>query len=250
MTSLLVALFAAQVQTVATPENLTLKVGEDSRRALVFRGTEKTSAPLVFVFHGFTGSGVHAAAAYRIHREWPEATIIYPQGLEVNLLNRKGPGWQIAVGMQGDRDLKFYDAMLEKARKDYGIDPKRVYTTGMSNGAIFSYVLLTARSSTLAAAAPVAGLAPMAFRSAPAAPIMIIHGTGDELLRFPQAERSRDLAIANNKASKATKEWAKGYTLYPGEGGKDVIFHQHDGGHDWPKDASAHIVKFFKEHSR
>lgn len=234
---------------VPAPIELNLKVEGTDRRAIVYRPANASKAtPLVFVWHGFTGNAKHAAFAYHLHTAWPEATVVYPQGLDVQLLGKTAPGWQIAPRMQGDRDLKFYDALLAKVQADYGIDKKRVYTCGMSNGAFFSYVLLTARSSTLAAAAPVGGATVPAFRGAPAMPILITHGKNDPLIKIGAAEQCRDAAIANNKASDKTREWMKGYTLYPGASGKDVVYHVHDGGHDWPSTTSDAIVKFFKEH--
>ncbi|MBN9500370.1 MAG: esterase [Armatimonadetes bacterium] len=235
----------------AAPTQLVLKVDGVERKALVYASsvTNKPS-PVVFVFHGFTGNAVHAAASYKVHEAWPEATVVYPQGLEVHLLGRDGPGWQIAGRMQGDRDLKFYDAMLGKMRTDYKADMNRVYTCGMSNGAIFSYLLVANRGKTLAAAAPVAGLAMPAFRGAQPMPMLITHGTADPLLKFETAVKSRDAAIENNHAKKSDRDWAPGYDLYTAPKGMDVVWHQHSGGHEWPDGTTKMIVKFFKEHQR
>jgi len=222
------------------------------RKAYVFKSSVTNKpTPIVFCWHGFTGGGRQAAIGYRVHESWPEATVVYPQGLEVHLLGKSGPGWQIAPNAQGDRDLKFFDAMLAKMKTDYNADSKRIYTCGMSNGAIFSYVLLSQRGSIFAAAAPVAGIAPRAFKGAPAVPILITHGTKDPLLPFTGAERSRDMAIANNGVGQTQKEWAPGYMQYtPAPKGNDVIWHTHDGGHEWPAGTTDNIVKFFKAHAK
>jgi poly(3-hydroxybutyrate) depolymerase len=225
-----------------------VKAGDLDRKAIVYpaKGASSKKAPLVFVFHGFTGNARQAAFSYKVHEAWPEATVVYPQGLEVQLLGRKAPGWQIAPKMQDDRDLAFFDALLSKVDHD----AKRVYTCGMSNGAIFSYVLLAARNSTLAAAAPVAGYAAPAFRGSGPVPILITHGKEDNLVPLKAAERSRDWAIANNGSGDKSKEWMAGYTLYtPVKDGNEVIWHLHDGGHSWPKGTTDAIVKFFKVHS-
>lgn len=248
MTSLL--LLAALQFKVPTSTTMVVRVDDVDRNALVFQSSKKTEAsPLVFVFHGFTGNATHAANAYRVHQEWPEATVVYPQGLDVNLLNRTAPGWQIAPKLQGDRDVKFFDALFKELKKSHKIDDKRVFTCGMSNGAIFSYVLLSQRGSVFAAAGPVGGFAPPAFGGAPATPILIVHGKADELIPLRQAERSRDLAIANNKAKISSKEWAPGYTIYAGEKA-DVIYRVHEGGHTWPGETTPSLVKFFKQKSR
>lgn len=224
-----------------------------ARKAYVFKSSVTNKpTPVVFCFHGYTGGGRQAAMAYRVHEAWPEATVVYPQGLEVHLLGTSGPGWQIAPKAQDSRDVKFFDAMLAKMKTDYSADSKRIYTCGMSNGAIFSYVLLTERGNVFAAAAPVAGIAPRAFRGAPAVPILITHGTKDTMLPFAGAERSRDMAISNNGAGQIQKEWAPGYMLYtPVSKNNEVIWHVvPDGGHKWPEGTTDNIVKFFKAHTK
>src|SRR5439155_13383806 len=40
-----------------------------------------TPSPLVFVFHGYGGSWSRVTA-YGIARAWPEATVVYPQGVK------------------------------------------------------------------------------------------------------------------------------------------------------------------------
>src|SRR5262245_38937988 len=75
-----------------------------------------TPAPVVFVFHGHGGNIRNVVRSFHIHTLWPEAIVIYPQGLNTpgRLTDPEGklPGWQPNVGDQGDRDLKFFDAVL------------------------------------------------------------------------------------------------------------------------------------------
>lgn len=248
MVQLLLALALVQ----SGPVDLKLTVDGVERTAVVYRSSTPTKAvPVVFVWHGFTGNAKQAAFSYRVHAAWPEATVVYPQGLEVSLLATKGPGWQIAPGLQGDRDLKFYDAMLAKATAEYKADPKRIYTCGMSNGAIFSYILMTERAKTLAAAAPVAGYAPQAFKGSPATPVLITHGKADNLITLAMGERSRAMALENNGAGSKESEWMPGYVQYgPSKGGMDVVWRAHDGGHTWPPGTTEGIVKFLKLYAR
>jgi len=60
-------------------------------------------------------------------------------------------GWQFAAGDYGDRDLKFFDAMLASLRQDYRVDNKRIFVTGHSNGGGFSYLLWAERPGVFAA---------------------------------------------------------------------------------------------------
>ena len=89
-----------------------------TREALVRipAGAEQGGAPVVFVYHGHGGSMKQAASSMPIHRHWPEAIVVFPQGLPTlgKLTDRAGrqSGWQATAGAQGDRDLKLFDAIF------------------------------------------------------------------------------------------------------------------------------------------
>lgn len=241
------------ISLLEQPVSLTLTVGGVERSALVYaRRAGAAPSPIVFVFHGFTGSARQAARAYNLHDAWPEAVVVYPQGLPVESprLQRSGPGWQHAPGEQNDRDLKFFDALLAKVKADYNADAKRVYACGMSNGALLSFLLLAKRADSIAAFAPVAGAAGLWFGEARTPrPVLIVHGKVDALVPLRGAELTRDACIRLNGAVKQETEWAAGYTLYkPPQGDNVVVWHQHDGGHTWPPGTTDMIVRFFKEH--
>ena len=98
-----------------------------------------------------------------MHELWPEAVVVYMQGLSTpgRLTDPEGkkPGWQSAAGDQGDRDLKFFDALLATLKQEYKIDERRIYSTGHSNGGGFTYLLWSARPNMFAAVAPSAAVA-------------------------------------------------------------------------------------------
>jgi polyhydroxybutyrate depolymerase len=118
--------------------------------------------PVVFAFHGHGGNMNHSARTFGYHLLWPEAIVIYPQGLNTpgRLTDPEGkkPGWQGSVGDQGDRDLKFFDAMLADLRANHQVDDRRIYSTGHSNGGGFTYLLWAARGDVFAAVAPSAAV--------------------------------------------------------------------------------------------
>lgn len=236
------------------PKELTFRVDGVERTALVYAGTEASHepSPLVFVFHGFTGSARQASWSYSLHTEWKEATVVYPQGLTVYSprLLRSGPGWQHRPGEYEDRDLKFVDTMLKELKLQYKVDEKRVYACGMSNGALFCFLLLTERPQHFSAFAPVAGAGGLSLaRARTPRPVLMINGKADRLVSFQSAERTRDFLRRLNGCGTREEEWAKGYITYvPAKGGNHVVFCAHEGGHIWPPDATAHIVRFFKEH--
>ncbi len=123
-------------------QQMSFTVDGVARTALVYvpSTARTTSTPLVFVFHGHGGSAQQAARSFAMDRQWPEAISVYMQGLDTpgQLTDSQGnrPGWQAAIGDQGDRDLKFFDAVLARLKRDYDVDAKRIYCTGHSNGAV------------------------------------------------------------------------------------------------------------------
>src|SRR5689334_13268912 len=107
--------------------------GANREALLHVPATAKTTpAPLVFVFHGHGGSMKSSARSFHIHTLWPEAIVIYPQGLNTpgRLTDPEGklPGWQATIGDQGDRDVKFFDTMLASLKSDYKVDERRIYS--------------------------------------------------------------------------------------------------------------------------
>ncbi len=236
----------------AQPTTLNLTVDGAERTALLYNtDSAKPNAPIVFVFHGFTGGSRQAARSYRVHEEWREALVVYPQGLTVHSprLNRDGPGWQHQPGDLGDRDTHFFDALVEKIAKEYKGDPKRVYVCGMSNGALFCFELYATRSEKIAALAPVAGAGGTWLLGVKQPrPVLIIAGETDSLVPLRATALTRDGCIRLANAQKQESEWAPGYTLYkPEKGDAIVVWHQHSGGHTWPADATKQIVRFFRE---
>src|SRR5690242_2124487 len=106
-------------------QTMSLTVDGVARTALVYvpPAGKTNPTPLVFVFHGHGGSAQLAARSFHIETEWPEAIVVYPQGVNTpgQLSDREGreTGWQAAPGAQGDRDLKFFDAVLAGLKRDY-----------------------------------------------------------------------------------------------------------------------------------
>lgn len=226
------------------------------RQALVATpdGSDKTKPmPVVFVFHGHGGNMGLAAKSFAIHLLWPEAIVVYPQGLPTpgTLVDPQGKlsGWQHAVGGQGDRDLKFFDAMLATLHTQYRVDDQRIYATGHSNGGYFTYLLWATRGDRLAAVAPSAACAGTALAALKPKPLLHIAGTNDQLVKFAWQMATVDTVRQLNDCGAGqpwtTNQWC---TLYPSKLGAPVVTCLHPGGHVFPPAAPAVIVKFFQEH--
>ena len=131
-----------------------------TREALVSipQGVSKEKpAPLVFGFHGHGGNMRNAARQFGFENVWPEAVVVYMQGLNTpTARDPQGdkPGWQNRPGLQGDRDLKAFDAFLTLIKSKTSIDENRIYASGHSNGGGFTYCLWAGRGNLFAAIAP------------------------------------------------------------------------------------------------
>jgi polyhydroxybutyrate depolymerase len=235
----------------------TWKVGDLERRALVHvpksADIPEAGAPLVFVFHGHGGNPRNVARGFAIHQHWPEAVVVYPEGLPTPGLltdpEGKKPGWQMTAGVEGDRDLAFFDAMLASLTKKHRIDANRIYSTGHSNGGGFTYLLWQVRHERLAAVAPSAAGIRNA-RDLKPLPAMHLAGEKDPLVRYAVQERVMEAIREANGCRKEGKPWAERCTIYESERGSPVVTYIHPGGHEFISDSAKLIVRFFKEHQR
>lgn len=208
--------------------------------------------PVVFAFHGHGGSMTNASRSFPIHEKWPEALVVYPQGLPTKgqLTDTAGAqaGWQGMAGVEGDRDLKFFDAMLTDLKKRYAIDARRIYATGHSNGGGFTYLLWAERGDTFAAMAPSSALLAKGFRKFQPKPVLHVGSPQDELVKFSWQKRMLDYVLKLNQCG-PLKPDAIGYTVYPSQSGNEVAVYLHTGGHRYPSDVAPElIVKFFQAH--
>jgi polyhydroxybutyrate depolymerase len=162
----------------------TLTVEGEPRRYLVTAPTSltpATPAPVVFDFHGLLeGAEIHATMSqYSKLAEEKGFVVVFPHGTGTPL------GWQAGLEKEPNKDLAYFDAVLDQVGREQCVDLARVYSTGLSYGAIFTSLLLCRRADVLAAAAPVAGLTfPDGCTPSRAVPILAYHGTDDPILQF------------------------------------------------------------------
>jgi polyhydroxybutyrate depolymerase len=117
-----------------------------------------------------------------------------------------------AANNKGRDDFGFVVALIDDLVGTAVADPKRVYVTGISNGAYFSHHLACRYSDKIAAVAPVAGtmitaLAATAKPTRPV-PILYIHGTDDKFIGMDGVD-----FLSHRKSSLSAKEmvawWVK-----------------------------------------
>jgi dienelactone hydrolase len=150
------------------------------------------------------------------------------------------------------------DALIDLLIKQHRVDPKRVYMTGGSNGAMMMYVYAVKRAEKLAAIAPIVG-AMFTFDEKPSVPlpILMINGAKDNEVPL-EGGMSRNRMVsgaqgapfkslsdtidfwvkANRSEPKATVVVTDGYTTTthaatPG-GAPTVSIVDSAGGHGWP----------------
>lgn len=223
-----------------------------SRKADIYLPTVKTTnPPLVFGFHGHGGNSKNAARSFKIQELWPEAVVVYMQGLPTATQKvdpeGKRSGWQIRAGENNDRDIKFFGSVYAEMGNDFLIDPNRVYALGHSNGGRFTYVLMQQHGDLFAAFAPSGSPAPLT--GMPKKPVFHIAGEKDPLVKFIGQKLTLDKIKSANGCQKEGRNIGTYATFYEGENGNDVVAYFHPGGHEYPREeAPQMIVDFFKAH--
>lgn len=152
-------------------------------------------------------------------------------------------------------DVGFVKDLLNDAKQFLSIDSNRVFATGLSNGALMSYMVASKLPDEIAAIAPVAAIMPPA-NGAAGKPIPIMHfhglldrnapyngGTGENSIahtNFPSVKSSLAKWLKNNRClAKPTSTRRQGHALVttysPSQTGAEFILCTlEDGGHTWP----------------
>lgn len=256
--TLLAALAALAGSVAAQGTTMTWTVEGVQRVALVFAPAPTIAGvkhPIVFVFHGHGGNMQGMAQSAHIQTFWPGAIVVYPQGVPTPSPGPGDPqglrpGWQFEAGQTGtnDRDLKFFDAMLATFEQKFSVDDQRIYSTGFSNGAIFSYLLWAERGKVLAAFGICAGMLWSSEHLTEPRAAAIVGGTADTTLPFTVQQQSIEAARQVDNATGAGQPCGPGCTRYPSTSQTPVVTRIHSGGHVYPPWASQFFVNFFKLH--
>ena len=149
---------------------------------------------LIFEFHGSYSfdagvtpsdplQGITTSNSLIQHAIKENCVICFPAGTAE--LQEDGSG---AVNWQySEKHLPFVDAMIDYfEQRTPAIDPTRIYSTGQSSGAIFSFVLAFERSNVFAAITPRAGqmsLSNQTVMPERAVPVRVFAGTDDNTVQ-------------------------------------------------------------------
>lgn len=154
--------------------------------------------PLVFMLHGHGGHAknyypdmVKAAQKYGF-------ALCFPQGLTETAPKSK-PAWNVGYPFQEGwkvDDCKFILFLAQKIQKEYKLNPRNLFFSGMSNGGEMCYLMAHRYPEKFAAIASLAGLQmEWIYRTMkPSCPVafMEIHGTADKTSKWEGDPENKD----------------------------------------------------------
>jgi len=170
-----------------------LRAGERERSYALYVPASRAEHPaLVLVLHGSMGSGDQARTGtfYRFDElaDRDGFVVAYPDGFEGHWNDCRRAAPYSANTLDVD-DVGFLRALVKRLEDDLGVDPGRIYATGISNGGQMAYRLALEAPDLVAAVAPVAAGLPddanldCTRANAPVA-ILILNGTEDPMNPF------------------------------------------------------------------
>jgi polyhydroxybutyrate depolymerase len=224
---------------------------------------------LVINLHGagMTGAAQAAVTNYNAIADQHGFVVAYPEGIDLSWADGRGAS---VPDRQGVDDVGFLTALADRLTQDFGIDPGRVFATGMSAGAFMANRLACSRADVFSAVATVAGTLGSAYPCDPSQPVSVltIHGTADNVVPFnggpmvgrggasdivsapAYAQRWRELDGCPAPVEDSPAPSIHRFTAVGCADGTEVSFIQIDGGgHTW-MDASNASGQFFATHGR
>ena len=161
--------------------------GLDRQYYLYIPDSIEPESPLVFVFHGYTGSaqGIMGYSGMNDVADEHGFAVCYPQGTIDDFGSTFfNVGYSFHWNQTVD-DVGFTIALAQYLQSEYDLSEVNTFSTGMSNGGDMSYLLACEASTYFKAIAPIAGIMmgwlydscdperPM--------PVLEVHGTNDNV---------------------------------------------------------------------
>ncbi len=213
--------------------------------------------PLVIFLHGTGGNASQCKNDYKFSEKANAQgfIVIYPEGVRSEgILGIRTWNAGICCDYAADHqidDVHFVSTLIELGISRYKVDPKRVYITGMSNGAMMTYRLACELTKKIAAIAPVSGTMMIENQctAQKAIPILHIHsaldtkippagGIGIGEYYFPPVDSVLNVwSFIDHCGTVSTIDY-NGYTLKNWKSDADDVeilyYLTKDGGHAWP----------------
>lgn len=231
--------------------------------------------PLVMVFHGGGGNSTQVKNHTKFNKlsDKESFIVVYPNAVDKNW-NDGRIGEKLPMNRD---DVKFISMLIDTLVKNYKVDSKRIFSTGISNGGFFSFYLGLKLSDKILAIAPVtANIAKnLAEEYKPEYPLslLLINGTKDPLVKYDggavgfgedgfgrgesiSTDATINIWVKNNECAvspliehidnkdKDDKCTAQKFIYSGCKNNTEIIFIKIDGGgHTWPG-ASQYLPKF------
>ncbi len=248
--------------------------------------SDLSGGSLFFIMHGSGGNGqqmIKGAQKLEALSSKEKILTVYPDGYK-NYWNECRRLAASAANRENINEAAFFDSMISYCSRKYGIDPAKVFATGMSGGGHMAYKLaLTMPAKIRAITAIVANLPDSTNMDCTASglpvPVMIINGTDDPVNPNLGGEvKAGSTYLGTVRSTQATfKYWAAlaGYTGTPARSlladtdpadGKTIIKYSYEqrgrpsvvllevlnGKHDYPNDIDVYLEawRFFREQLR
>ncbi|MCK5923531.1 MAG: prolyl oligopeptidase family serine peptidase [Methylococcales bacterium] len=179
----------------------------------------KSLVPLVFNFHGGAGTAeVASKMGWTPIAERENFIVVYPEGLNKHWNDGRNAQKFAEQDAKTD-DVAFVVALLDHLQKGFPqIDPKRIFTTGASNGGFISHRIAIEASDRFAAAGIIIAPLPKPFATGekpfkPSHPIsiLIMNGTADPFVPYdggpitpnfmPMRRKSSDVDFGRGECS-------------------------------------------------
>ncbi len=221
------------------------------------------SYPLIFAWHGYGGSAIGVASGSPRTGTGPyfdilrasenQAIFIAGQGLTTtNPTLPPGSGWD----NRKNRDVAFVLTLINWAESNVSIDESRIFSTGMSYGAMFSNLLACRLGGKIRAIASMSGNFwevglenPYTECERKKVAAWFSHGKNDPSIPYKTAEYVRDYFIRVNECSFSYTKISPGGCIRYNDcaAGYPVVWCKHYKGHGTPRYAGQKIWDFFSQ---
>lgn len=177
-----------------------------------FDPAEEPGAPTLLLLHGTGGDENDLLPLGRMLDE--RAALLSPRG---KVLENGMPRFfrRLSMGVFDEEDLvnRTHElaSFVEEAASEYGLDPKRLFAVGFSNGANIAASLLLLHPGLLAGAVLLRAMTPFELETLPdlsGTPVYLAAGRSDQMIPAESTERLAELL--REAGAEVTLDWQPG----------------------------------------